>query len=203
MRNRRRRIYRGVSKTSDRRKPKRSGDCAPHQHKTLEMARRSAQFRKMGCGYWYIIHNQLHNWSTGGRKGGNSTHNRLRNTFISGQVELIPECTPRPPSRVHEGGRENDQELMEYSLFAQYVVRIEQMLREPQEGYTEYIPLMRLDFDKLSRRRQVLELQRTGLLVDNSTSNQTRKHTPQHTSKQTSGDITTISTDCRPTLPSI
>ena len=41
------------------------------------------------------------------------------------------------------------------------------MPTEPQEGYTEYKPLMRLDFEKLSRRCQVLELQRTGILVDN------------------------------------
>ena len=41
------------------------------------------------------------------------------------------------------------------------------MSGEPQEGHTEYKSLMRLDFEKLSRRRQVLELQRTGMLIDN------------------------------------
>ena len=41
------------------------------------------------------------------------------------------------------------------------------MPREPQEGSTEYKPLMRMDFEKLSRRRQVLELQRMGMLVEN------------------------------------
>ena len=42
------------------------------------------------------------------------------------------------------------------------------MPRELQEGSTEYTPLMQMDFEKLSRRRQVLELQRTGMLVENS-----------------------------------
>ena len=60
--------------------------------------------------------------------------------------------------RTWEGGGASDQELQEYSLFAQYVARIEQMPREQQDGHVEYRPLMRMDFDKLSRRRQVIEL---------------------------------------------
>ena len=41
------------------------------------------------------------------------------------------------------------------------------MPTEPKEGYTEFKHLIRPDFEKLSRWRQVLELQRTGMLVDN------------------------------------
>ena len=86
--------------------------------------------------------------------------------FMSDLVALVPECTPRPQTLVHEGGGVNDRKISEYLWLGKYMARIEQMSRKPQEGHTEYKPLMRLDFDKLSRRHQVLELQRTGMLVD-------------------------------------
>ena len=156
-----------LQRLHDRNKPIQAEKCTPHQHKTPDMTRRSVQFWKMRRGSWYIIHNPLHNWSAGGRRGDTSTNNELRNTFIAGFVALMPKCTPRPLTHVHEGRGAKDQELREYSLFAQYVARIEKMSRETQEGHTEYSPLVRLDFDKLSRRCQVLELQRTGMLVDN------------------------------------
>ena len=54
-------------------------------------------------------------------------------------------------------------ELKEYSLFAQYVERKEQMPREQQDGHVEYKPQMLMDFYKLSRRLQVLELQTLGM----------------------------------------
>ena len=41
------------------------------------------------------------------------------------------------------------------------------MPREQQEGSTEYKTLMRMGSEKQSRWRQVLELQRTGMLVEN------------------------------------
>ena len=40
------------------------------------------------------------------------------------------------------------------------------MPREQQDGHVEYKPLMRMDFDKLSRRRQVLELQKLGMAIE-------------------------------------
>ena len=55
--------------------------------------------------------------------------------------------------------------MLGYYFFAQYVVRIEQISRELSEGSTEYKPLMRMDFEKLSQRRQVKKLQRTGMTV--------------------------------------
>ena len=47
------------------------------------------------------------------------------------------------------------------------MARKAQMPTKPQEGYTEFKPLLRLDFEKLRRRRQALELQRTGMQEDN------------------------------------
>ena len=41
------------------------------------------------------------------------------------------------------------------------------MPREQQDGHVEYKPLMRMDFDKLSRRRQVLESQKLGMAIEN------------------------------------
>ena len=164
---RRSRLHRDVTKTTQKKQAYNIGKDDTSAAQKTDKTRQHVRFRKMGRGSWYIIHNQLHNWSTGGRRGETTTNIELRNMFISDLVALVPECTPRPPTRVHDGGAANDQELREYSLFAQYVARIEQMSREPQEGHTEYKPLLRLDFEKLSRRRQVLKLQCTDMLVDN------------------------------------
>ena len=41
------------------------------------------------------------------------------------------------------------------------------MPREQQDGHEEYKPLMRMEFDKLSRRRQVLELKKLGMAIEN------------------------------------
>ena len=56
----------------------------------------------------------------------------------------------------------------EYSLFAQYVARMEQLPKDAVEGYTQYQPIQRLDFDKMSRKRQILELRKIGLALDST-----------------------------------
>ena len=150
-----------------RTQPTHSEPRTPQRHVEPNTTKKPVSFRQMGRRSWYIIHNQLHNWAGEKQRDNTGTYKRLRQAFVTGLETLIPGSTPRPLTRIREGGGASDQELREYSLFAQYVARIEQMPREPQEGSTEYKPLMRMDFEKLSRRRQVLELQRTGMLVEN------------------------------------
>ena len=84
--------------------------------------------------------------------------------LISDFVTLVPECSPRPATRVHEGGGANYKELKEYLLFL--AVRgpnradVTQATRRTQRIQT-------LDFEKRCRQCQVLKSQRTGLLLDN------------------------------------
>ena len=59
------------------------------------------------------------------------------------------------------GGRET-----EGSLFSQYIARVEQLSREEVAGYTCYVPKHRTEFDKMSRKRQVLELGKLGIAID-------------------------------------
>ena len=96
-----------------------------------------------------------------------------KQSFTASQEGQVPSCHPRVIARTRTGGGDNKQELREYSLFAQYVARIEKMPREIQEGHTEYKPLLWMDFEKLSRRRQVVELQRLGILVENGEESKT------------------------------
>ena len=64
------------------------------------------------------------------------------------------------------GGYSSEEE--EYSLFAQYVARVEQLPREQKPGHTLYQQLQRLDFDKMSRKRQMMELEKIGLALDST-----------------------------------
>jgi Ulp1 family protease len=59
------------------------------------------------------------------------------------------------------GGRET-----EVSLFSQYIARVEQLSREEVAGYTRYVPKHRTEFDKMSRKRQMLELGKLGIAID-------------------------------------
>ena len=140
-----------------------SGRTTTRCHTEPEI-RQITSFRRMGRRSWYTVHQQLRNWQGGRRE--EIAPKELRCSFVKGIENIVPGSKPRPQTRVREGGGASDKELREYSLFAQYVARIEQMPREPQEGSTEYRPLTRMDFEKLSRRRQVIELQRTGMLVE-------------------------------------
>ena len=54
----------------------------------------------------------------------------------------------------------------EYSLFAQYIARVEQLPTEDAIGYTAYTPMHRGDFDQMSRKRQLFELKKIGLSVE-------------------------------------
>ena len=77
---------------------------------------------------WYQVHQQLHGW-TGGRRKDTDLHQ----AFVKGLEGTIPGSTPRPISRAWEGGGASDQALRKYSLFVQYVARIEQLQQEPLE----------------------------------------------------------------------
>ena len=59
------------------------------------------------------------------------------------------------------GGRDQED-----PLFEQYVARLEQLPREETEGHTRYIPMHRTDFDKMSRKRQLLEITKLGIALD-------------------------------------
>ena len=64
------------------------------------------------------------------------------------------------------GGYSSEEE--EYSLFAQYVARVEQLPREQKPGHTPYQQLQRPEFDKMSRKRQMMELEKIGLALDST-----------------------------------
>ena len=97
----------------------------PIQYVELNTTRKLVSFRQMGRHSWYIIHNQLHSWVGKGQRGTSRSEKVLRHAFITDLETLIPGSTPRPPTRIWEGGGASDQELREYSLFVQYVARIE------------------------------------------------------------------------------
>ena len=68
--------------------------------------------------------------------------------------------------RTERGGAPAEE--ADYSLFTQYVARIEQLPKKAMPGGTSYTPLQRLDFDKMSRKRQMMELERIGLALDST-----------------------------------
>ena len=70
------------------------------------------------------------------------------------------------PRRTERGGAPAEE--ADYSLFTQYVARIEQLPKKAMPGGTSYTPLQRLDFDKMSRKRQMMELERIGLALDST-----------------------------------
>ena len=121
-------------------------------------------FRNISGRSWYIIQKQMCEWKTGSQCDTASKGRCYQ--FSTLLAKLVSGRTPRVPTHTHSRGGGNEQELREYSLFAQDVARTEQMPREQQAGYTDYKPLMRFDFDKLSRRRQVIELPKIGMRVD-------------------------------------
>ena len=108
-------------------------------------------FCNIGRRSWYVIHNQLRSWKGGQERGNTGTDKVLRQAFIAGLETLILESTPPPLTRIREGGEET-------AIKNSDMARIEQMPREQQDGHAEYKSLMKIDFDKLSRRRQVLKL---------------------------------------------
>ena len=54
----------------------------------------------------------------------------------------------------------------EYSLFSQYIARVEQLSTVAAPGHTAYTPMHREEIDRMSRKRQMFELKRIGLAVD-------------------------------------
>ena len=69
----------------------------------------------------------------------------------------------RPVLKCRSGGYKDEDGT---SLFAQYVARIEQLPRKPMPGLTEHTVVQRIDFERLSRKRQILELGKLGLATD-------------------------------------
>ena len=64
--------------------------------------------------------------------------------------------------KVRMGGGQDKEE----SLFMQYVARLEQLPREETLGHTLYEPKHRTEFEKLSRKRQLLEIGKLGVKLD-------------------------------------
>ena len=56
--------------------------------------------------------------------------------------------------------------LDKMTLFTQYTARLEQLPTEEVPGYTRYTPKHRSEFDKMSRKRQLLELRKVGVVSD-------------------------------------
>ena len=92
------------------------------------------------------------------------THNTIMCRRESGAG--IEQICVRLRTRTRAGGYSNEEE--EYSLFAQYVARVEQLPREQKSGHALYHQLQRLEFDKMSRKRQMIELEKIGLALDST-----------------------------------
>ena len=74
----------------------------------------------------------------GGQERDNTgTDKLLRQAFVADLKTLIPGSTPRPLTLIREGGEASNYKLREYSHFAQYVARIEQIPCEQQDGHVE------------------------------------------------------------------
>ena len=65
--------------------------------------------------------------------------------------------------KVQKGGGRSEKDETEYSLFRQYMARLDQLPGNMREGHVEYKPVPRADFDKWSRKRQLLELKKLGM----------------------------------------
>ena len=95
--------------------------------------------------------------------------NMSANIFVSTLMRSREEygCDVHLKTRRTERGGAPTEDV-DYSLFTQYVARIEQLPKKAMPGGTSYIPLQRLDFDKMSRKRQMMELERIGLALDST-----------------------------------
>ena len=84
------------------------------------------------------------------------------------EQEANTEAVPRFLRKTKKGQGKGPDEDKEYSQYAQYVARVEQLPTESAVGLTEYKRVYRTEFDKWSRKRQVLELPKIGLGVDSA-----------------------------------
>jgi hypothetical protein len=91
---------------------------------------------------------------------------------IRGEVRILQDVLGYRDARritgrkVRTGGGRLDEGDTEYSLFRQYMAKLEQLPEVAREGYVEYTPVSRADFDKWSRKRQVFELKKLGMGID-------------------------------------
>ena len=84
------------------------------------------------------------------------------------EQEANTEAVPRFLRTTKKGLGKGPEEDKDYSLYAQYVARVEQLPTKSAVGLTEYKRVYRTEFDKWSRKRQVLELRKIGLGVDSA-----------------------------------
>jgi hypothetical protein len=91
-------------------------------------------------------------------------HSTIMQRWTTGAEPELVRIRLRTGTRA--GGHSSEEE--DYSLFTQYVARVEQLLREQKPGHTPYQQLQRLESDKMSRKRQMIELEKIGLALDST-----------------------------------